>query len=757
MRRVEPARPDKANPGEGPAGLFVQPLGIYTSRTVVQPKASVRYAAPRMAKSKPKNQKRRIWRTLLLSALGLFVFLLMFVSAFIYNPFEGSLPSLRDAVPRGVNFFVRKQNLAADFDPFPEPRFWSALSDAPGFDAVDSGALGQRFRREGLDRALDEARAQLEAVARDSGGFLDVMRDVIGEEVVVAGYNQDYSVSPPRPLAVPEWCLYARINWRVKLLLGLAGFGFVQSKVAEQGMALSSEDDLLVLRVRGQNPIYIRRHLDALMVANNTEMLEQSQLLIFGSQDVEPIGQQPAYTVGALERIEEWSIRNDVDDPNVVEFLVEPNAYDGFRRFAAGWPDRNKRDSMNERVLASFLNLRGWLQVTGGFMFEDGYLGATGQIGLNSRDHSPFQSDFYTTEQQRREQWLDPFLNMVPQSACAAAALRMPAGEFLNAMFDALEDDEKSLINDALRRSNFNGAQLDDAVDLISRLRVAFQPRTGFVFRRNVPDLSRDKETNELLVPVAAKSPVPQVAWVFWLRPGGANLVESLAKMLRDYYTSFGFQKVFYLSVPYAGGTFPEKVSEFTNPQIPATGEIAMITFGDFFIVSNSGPLIRDILRTHYGSQSGTRSVRDLDAFYEGEEELSSSLSGLVWVDGEQLQTVLDDYLEFADVSSAQMDPEWMMLTRPKVEDDVRRRSYPQYPSKASMPRSLIAPGGEFDRKVVAAMREKWTRDRTNFTADDRAGLQQLRGISELFRGAALQVELEKNYIRYQLRLMREF
>ena len=710
-----------------------------------------------MAKSKPKNQNRRIWRPILLSVLGLVVFALMFVSAFIYNPFEGSLPSLRDAVPRGVNFFVRKQNLGDDFAPFPEPKFWAALSEAQGFEAVRDGALGRGFRQEGLDRALASASAQLTRVAQDSGGFLDVMRDVVGTEVILAGYNQDYSVSPPRPLAVPQWCLYARIDWRVKMLYGLAGFGFVQGMLEEQGVQLAFEGESMVLTPPGGAPIYVRRHLDALMVANEPSLIEQSELLILGSDEVEPIGQQSAYTDGALARIDEWAMRNDVDEPNVLEFLVEPNAYDGFRRFAASWPDPNNRDSMNQRVLASFLNLKGWLQVTGGFMFEDGYLGATGQIGLNSRSHTRFQNSFYTAEQQRREQWLDPFLNMVPESACAAAALRMPAGEFLHAMFGALEDDEKSLINDALRRSNFNGRQVTDADDLIEQLRVAFQPRTGFVFRRNTPDLSRDKETGELLVPVAAKSPMPQVAWVFWLRPGAAGVVEALAKMLRDYYTSFGFRKVFYLSVPYAGGSFPEKVSEFTNPQIPATGEVAMITFGEFFIVSNSGPLIRDILRTHYGAQSGMRSIRELDHFYAVEEELSPSLSGLVWVDGEQLQPVLDDYLAFADTSSEQMDPEWMMLTRPSVEDDVRRRSYPQYPSKASMPRNLTAPGGEFDQKVVAAMRAKWTRERTNFTAEDRAGLQQLRGMSELFQGAALQLELEKNYIRYQLRLMGDF
>jgi len=712
-----------------------------------------------MAKSKPKTKKRRIWRTLLLSVAGLIVFLLMFVSAFIYNPFEGSLPSLRDAVPRGVNFFVRKENLSEDFDPFPEPKFWLAMSEARGFQAVRDGALGRSFLQNGYDRAIENARLQFDRVAHDSSGFLDIMRDVIGEEVIVAGYNQDYSVEPPRPLAVPQWCVYTRVNWRVKMLHGLAGFGFVQGMLAEQGMKMTTEDDVMVLTPANGDAIYIRRYLDALMIANNKVLIEESQRLIDGSRDVEPIGQQPAYTDGALKRIDEWSVRNDVDELNVGEFLIEPNAFDGFRRFAAGWPNPQNRDSMNERVLASFLNLKGWQQITGGLMFENGFLGATGQIGLNSRQHTAFQNSFYTAEQQRREDWLDPFLSMVPHDACAAAALRMPSGEFLHAMFDALEQDEKSLINDALRRSSFNGQQVTDASDLIGRLRLAFLPRTGFVFRQNKPDMSRD-ENGDLHVPVAAKSPMPQVAWVFWLRPGGAPLVKSLAKMLRDYYTSFGFRKVYYLTVPYvpgAQGSFSERVSEFCNPQIPATGQIAMITFGQFFVVSNSGPLIRDILRTRYGQQSNMDSIRDLDSFVPVEEELAPVLSGLVWINGERLQPVLDDYLAFADASSAQPDPEWMMLTRPSAEDYVRRKHYPQYPSKASIPQNLTRQGGEFDQKVVAYMQQKWTKERTNFSAEDRKSLEQMRGISELFSGAALQLELEKNYIRYTLRLMGNF
>ena len=35
--------------------------------------------------------------------------------------------------------------------------------------------------------------------------------------------------------------------------------------------------------------------------------------------------------------------------------------------------------------------------------------------------------------------------------------------------------------------------------------------------------------------------------------------------------------------------------------------------------------------------------------------------------------------------------------------------------------------------------------------------LRQMRGLAEMFQGAALQLELQNNFIRYQLRLMTNF
>ena len=305
-----------------------------------------------MAKSNSKQKKRRIWRTLGITVGAAVVLLLMFVAAFVFNPFEGRVVELRDVVPRGVNFFAHKQRLADDFDPFPLPKFWAELTAAPGFGALQAGALGQQWKKSGIERAVQQASEAVERVRSDSGGFLDVLRDVIGEEVMIAGYEQDYGQQPPRPLAEPWWCLYTRVTWRVKALYGLAGFGFVQSRLLAQGIEVRSEGERLVAKLPGQpTPLYIERYLDLLMVANHPSLLEKSRQLLLGSRDEEPIGTMASYVDGAQKRIERWASVHAIDEPNVIDFVVEPNAFDGFRRFAAGWPDRNNKDSMNERVL----------------------------------------------------------------------------------------------------------------------------------------------------------------------------------------------------------------------------------------------------------------------------------------------------------------------------------------------------------------------------------------------------------------------
>ena len=51
-------------------------------------------------------------------------------------------------------------------------------------------------------------------------------------------------------------------------------------------------------------------------------------------------------------------------------------------------------------------------------------------------------------------------------------------------------------------------------------------------------------------------------------------------------------------------------------------------------------------------------------------------------------------------------------------------------------------------------MREKWRREKTNFTADDRAQVEQLRAFATLLDAGYMQLELMNNFIRFQTKLL---
>lgn len=692
---------------------------------------SARYAASLPMK------KRKILKVAGLSIGILAILLMLFVVAFVFNPLEGSLADMRDVVPREVDFFVRKQRPAADFASFPEPVFWSSFTETSTWNELQKGPLVQGLKRDGFERLLQQTAEGVKQLRTDSGGWIDLMRDVLGKEVELAGYFEDRTSTPPKPLAEPAWCLYARVTWRVKVGCSVMRWGFVQSKAAAQGVDISTDGNVLVIK-RGQSPpMYVARYLDCLMVTNSRPLLNQSLALSVGDESEESFGPTARYTDGVAQRLKTWAAANEVETPNAIEFSVSPNLTEGFRKFAANWPNPNHPDSMEQRVLASFLNLKGWNSISGALVFESEpeRLSFTGEVVLNSHQLNDFQQKFFKEEQQERSKWLDPFLRMVPETACAAAALRMPAGEFMHAMFNALLQSEKDLIDDQLRRVSFQGTTLNGCRDLIDRIKVALLPRTGFVFHKNVPDKD---------IPVSNPSPVPQIAWVFWVKEGGKPVLEEMVRMLRTYSTSvFGFQRVFNLGLNLNLG--PDAVMEFTNPHIPGTGSIATLLFRDFFILSNSGPLIKSIVRTR--TLENARSIMDGADVRRFTKEMPTAVNGMVYLRGPELSDVVDGYRAFIEQSSKDMDPAWAASNRQRAEDEVRRSKYPQYATVAGIPEAMR---NQFGADVDQHLREGWSKIGSGFAQSDLAAILQLRTMAKAMEGAYIQIELQPNYMRFQ-------
>lgn len=702
-------------------------------------------------KKQPARRSRWLVRLVTLCGIGVLM-LLLFVVAFVFNPLEGRLVDVRDIVPREVDFFVRKVALADDLAEFPEPLFWKDFAETSNWTDLKSGPMVQSLRQQGVERALQDAREGLSRIRTDSSGFVDLVRDVFGEELLLAGLTEDRTGAAPQPLAQPWWCCYARVTWRIRAAWGLLRWPMVQSQLAKNGINVRNDGDYCVIEAPGAAaPVYATRIMDVLLVGNNLALMEQSVKLSEGSVEEEPFGRAAKYTDGVLARIDQWDAVNQPERVNALEFSFVPNAMDGFRQFAARWPDANSRDSMNDRVLASFLNLKGWNSLSGALLFEPDELSFLGEVVLNSHMHTNFQAQFFRAEQEALDKWLTKFLRMVPENCSAAAALRVPAGDFLQAMVSALDPESKETINDALRRCTFQGNALIDARDLIERISTALLPRTGFVFRKNVPDPQ---------IPVGDISPVPQIAWVFWIRPEAAPLLQEFVRMVRLNAASFGFNKVYHLKMNLSGESTAagekddeDVITEFCNPQIDGTGEFATVLFKDFFVLSNSGPLIRDMFWARNGVR-GARSVLASEDVQMFQRELPRALNGFVYVRGQGMVELLDDYRKYAEKDLSQPDPSWMLQNRSSAEDQVRRSKFPQYASVASMSPQVRA---QFDEAVQQWMQEEWRRVVGGFSKDSLAGLVQLRALAKTFRSAYVQLDLENNYIRFLGKLVADY
>lgn len=260
-------------------------------------------------------------------------------------------------------------------------------------------------------------------------------------------------------------------------------------------------------------------------------------------------------------------------------------------------------------------------------------------------------------EPQSGDAWLQPFLQLVPQTASAAAALRVPAGDFLERMYDALGSLDKELLNAAVRQVPWDGQKLNDARALIEKLKPALSSSIGLVFRRNDPDSE---------IPVINLAPVPQVAWVLPLQPGSGPIVKKTINWLRTNAKGLGFEKVYVLKLNLGdaagangndGGE--DGVWEFLNRQIEGTGEIAVMLYRDVLFVANSAPLLRDMLRAH-NHMNGRQSMLDADGMQVTAATLPVAVNGFALLSGLPFGRLLDAFCDHAKEVAGEPDPAWV-------------------------------------------------------------------------------------------------
>ncbi|MCA8958493.1 MAG: hypothetical protein KDC87_20620 [Planctomycetes bacterium] len=666
---------------------------------------------------------------------------LVLVCTFLVNVFEGSLPQVRDAVPRGVDFYVHKGNIAGDFqgvsDAFPYVPVLTELGKDPHWTALKRSA----WYRD-IDRVLRDLRRTFEQMRKDVP-IVHLVNDFIGREVQVAGRFG------PHGFADSKWCVYTRVSMKGRAGYGLLRRNFVRDELRKQGVIVVDQDEFYKLTAQGKD-YYCARYLDCVMIGNDLELVRGSFELAQGNTSkIEPLGPSGHYKDGVQKPLLKWMERTKVPSPNVLEFHLRPEQWFPTDPDLRNWPASIQEDEHNKQIRASFFNLGSWRFLSGTVVFEPNSISLQTHLVVNHNKHTPFQKDLFTAEATPRRDWMDQFFRMVPGDACGAAALRMPAGGFIREMVkDVFTKDDRVFVDEAIRRTGkYKGFD-----DMVGQLETSLLPRVGVIMRPN-----RRSAKSVQTFPVLNESPFPQWTMVFWVRKNrvGQALSQPLADLillLDKHRAAFNIVTAYKLDMSNTGG-YSDAAFEFAIPQVPGTGNVAVATYSDYFIVGNDGPFIHRVALALNGK---VPSMKDDKDFGEFEVEMPESINGVAFVWAKNLRKVVEDFVAFGKKLGGVMDGAWALANRPRAENLAFEKGgfKGRYGLKSRVPDDERRPGGAFHKAVNDELDRMWAEHQRKSRIAGQAALEEFGHLVETFRTAYLQMVLTSTSLQIWSRVL---
>lgn len=652
---------------------------------------------------------KKIAKITSLSLLALLVLVLAGFSTFVWNPFEGRFGELRRAVPYNVDFFAAKARLADDFFEFPEPQFWGVFEAAPAYPKIRAGSLYKGLERDvrRLLRQLQDVEEQLDQVPIIS---LGIVEDAIGEEVSLAGrLRSDRSGF--------DVCAYTRVSWKLRAGFELLGFSAVQSQL--RGMQVKHADGIYTLEGNGAAPVHIARVKDVIIAGTNRDLVQESYALATGDSEDDSIWTSADYNDLLVDPLE-----SSGESDNVLEWMGDLRALRDWSPAFANWPGTGPDVTQEEKLVRTFLAPKSLRRIWSSLQIEEERLTLMSRVRVNPGELDAFQRRFQEGRPGSVATWLKQFLRIVPSTAAFAATLRVSPGDFMRACFRTLETDAQSLIEDGLRRAG-QSRGLEGMIDDIAP---GLEPWVGVVFRNNNYPLY--KKEFEVAIP----SPAP--AWALVLRAGvggGAKvtqLVDLFRRSLRHHLKFEGQGTI----IP-VGPSQEQKIQEWGNRMIPATGQIALLydEKSRDFIVSNSGKLVREMINARF-DMNGVRPLSLDNEVKRVTASMPSNVTGYVWLNGKRALNVMQRYQVFAAKRLADEAPEqgFLVQRRDAVEKSLLAKNYPgrTRPSQLSS-----ADQKRLEDLVQGELRRLWAIERKRLGKD----------LDKSFREAAAWLEIVDN------------
>ncbi|HET6203204.1 MAG TPA: hypothetical protein VFI25_10430 [Planctomycetota bacterium] len=623
---------------------------------------AARAASPRPTAERPRRRGLRI----LLLVLGVLGFTAYFAfSTFLFNPLEGSFGRIEFVVPATVDFFVRKADLARDFEGFPRPRGFGDLEASPAWRAfLESEDFVALDRKHALRGRLDE----LEGALRRAPAF-DLLRDLLGREVAVAGtfHGPD--------LAQASAALYARVSWRVKLALGAVRYGWLRARFAPDLEVRRGPGDTLVFGgVAGGRDLHVARDRDLLVASTDPALVRAAREFVV-QRGRDSLGLSAKFHDGIEVR------RSGEPGADEVEFDLDVLGLSQALGRPFQWPSAT--GSFGERLAASVFSAASVREASGVARFRDG-LDLRLRLDLNADLLGPVTKKLYGWPAAEFARDVTGLAALAPRKVFLLGFARGDVGDLARAAFNALGRDAQRLLHDRFKGTG----RYPDALAFLDELAGVVRDRVGGMLRRN--DYPRRAG------PVEQGGDPPNDGWpgpcwtsVFWMR--NREKVREILDFFLVQRTRFAVEKTF--TIPVTGG---HQAWEFHSPQVPGTGEIAVLTAGDLLFVGNSYKFLQEILEVWVAASPG-RKLLDDPEFEAGTRDLGASPNLFVYANGplwaENLRELAPGWVEGLST------PDYAS-ERPKAKSRIARERYPQYAGK-TLPKEVEE---EVERAVDAEM-----------------------------------------------------
>jgi hypothetical protein len=221
-------------------------------------------------------------KKLLLWGGGALALLVLLFCIFVVNLFEGRAEGFTAYIPRNVDFFLLKKDLAEDLDKGYEPRFLPRLKASQFWsDFRATGDFERRVIESGIEETLDELVAELDKAP------IDLVHNLVGQELAFAGRARPGAAAEvgggegtaAELMASAQFALQLRVRWKVKL--GFRGLQWGLAGSFVPGLEVEAVDQHLVLKsaFHGRD-LLLWRHLDMLVVSNDASYLGEIQKLV---------------------------------------------------------------------------------------------------------------------------------------------------------------------------------------------------------------------------------------------------------------------------------------------------------------------------------------------------------------------------------------------------------------------------------------------------------------------------------------------